>query len=195
VENGNLRSAERIALKGGFDAIPIVEHGAIRRFWSREERGPVRIVRHNLVFYDTPIENLLPRFKTDGVQFVYYRTEVVGLVDVSDLNKPLARMVWLHPILECEQKIVEQTVKRGHDDDEITRVLENEAKRALKKQRQALQQDLKLRLLSFVYFREVLRAGVGLGIISISKTEIEKLNDLRNRLAHPGRSLIEHKGQ
>jgi len=118
----------------------------------------------------------------------------VGLVDVSDLNKPLARLVWLHPIWECEQGIVERTVKQRYDDNDIARVLED-AKDALKKQRKALQEDLKLPLLSFVYFREVLGAGVGLGIICISEADIEKLNDLRNRLAHPGRNLIEHKGQ
>jgi hypothetical protein len=123
VESGNLRSAYRIAVKEDFDAVPIVERGTIRRFWSRGEGGPVRIAGRNRVSHDAPIENLLPRFKADGVQFVYYRTEVVGLVDVSDLNKPLARLVWLHPILECEQGIVERTVKQRHDDNDIARIL------------------------------------------------------------------------
>jgi hypothetical protein len=155
----------------------------------------VRITTRHRISHDTPIENLLPRFKADGVQFVYYRTEAVGLVDLSDLNKPLARMVWLHPMLECEQRIIEQTVKRGYEDADILRVLEAAGKRVLSKQRKSLQQDLKLPLLSFAYFGEVLRAGVELRIVSIGAHEIERLTDLRNRLAHPGRNLIEHKGQ
>jgi hypothetical protein len=164
-------------------------------FGAEMSERPVRITGRHRISHDNPIEDLLPRFKADGVQFVYYRTEAVGLVDVSDLNKPLARMVWLHPILECEQRIVEQTVKHGHDDADIARALGDTAKRALKKQRKALQQDLKLSLLSFAYFREVLRAAVRFGFISVSDAEVEKLNNLRNRLAHPTRSLIEHKGQ
>jgi hypothetical protein len=37
--------------------------------------------------------------------------------------------------------------------------------------------------------------AVELRIVSLLELEIEKLNDLRNRLAHAGRNLIEHKGQ
>ena len=98
-------------------------------------------------------------------------------------------------MLECEQRIIEQTVKRGYADAEILRVLGAAAKRVSSKQRKSLQEDLKLPLLSFAYFRDVLRAGVELRIISPSEAEIEKLNELRNRLAHPGRSLIENKNQ
>ena len=32
VENGNLQSAQKIAAKENFDAIPVVERGAIRAF-------------------------------------------------------------------------------------------------------------------------------------------------------------------
>jgi hypothetical protein len=195
VENGDLRLAQKIADKEKFDAIPIVERGAIRRFWSSERRAPVRITTRHRISHDTPIEALLPRFKSEGVQFVYYRTEAVGLVDVSDLNKPLGRMVWLYPMLECEQKIIEETGEKNYEDAEIVRVLGTAAKRVLSKQRKALQEDLKLPLLSFAYFSEVLRAGVELRIISLSGTEIKELSDLRNRLAHPGRTLIEHKDQ
>jgi hypothetical protein len=195
VENGDLRLAQKIADKEKFDAIPIVERGAIRRFWSSERRAPVRITTHHRISHDTPIEALLPRFKADGVQFVYYRTEAVGLVDVSDLNKPLGRMVWLYPMLDCEQKIIEQTGERSCTDAEIVRVLGSGAKRVLSKQRKALHEDLKLPLLSIAYFSEVLRVGVELRIISLLEAEIKKLSDLRNRLAHPGRTLIEHKDQ
>lgn len=195
VENRDFALAQKIADKEKFDAVPIIERGAIRRYWSSEHRAPMRITRRHRISHDTPIENLLPRFKADGVQFVYYRTEAVGLVDLSDLNKPLARMVWLHPMLECEQRIIEYTAKRDYEDAEILRVLGDAARRVVSKQRKALEQDLKLPLLSFAYFSEVLRSSIELRIISLSKAEIEKLTDLRNRLAHPGRSLIEHKGQ
>lgn len=195
VENNDLGSAQQIADREKFDAIPIVERGAIRKFWSSERRAPVKITSRHRISHDTPIEALLPRFKAEGIQFVYYRTEAVGLVDVSDLNKPLGRMVWLYPILECEQQIIEQTSERNVQDAEIVRSLGKGAKRVLNKRRKALLEDLKLPLLSFAYFSEVLRVGVDLRIISLSEAEIKKLSDLRNRLAHPGRTLIEHKEQ
>jgi hypothetical protein len=195
VENGDFDSAQKIADKEKFDAIPIIDHGAILGYWSKEEQAPVRMTTRHRVSHDTPIEKLLPRFKAHGIQFVYYRTELVGLVDVSDLNKPLARMVWLHPMLECEQRIIEQTVKQSYQEAEIVGALGGAAKNALRKYHKALQRDLKLPLLSFVSFREVFCAGVKLGIISVPEVEIEKLNDLRNRCAHPGRRLIEHRDQ
>jgi hypothetical protein len=33
---------------------------------------------------------------------VHYRSEVVGLIDASDLNRPTARIAWLQPMLELE---------------------------------------------------------------------------------------------
>jgi len=195
VDDEDFELARKIADERKFDAIPIIARGAIRRYWSREEQIPIRITTRHRVSHDTPIEKLLPRFEANGVQFVFYRTETVGLVDVSDLNKPLARMVWLHPMLECEQRIIEQSVKRGYEDAEVAKVLGQSANGVLRKHRKALQKDLKLPLLSFAYFREVLKVAVELQIISLLETEIEKLNVLRNRLAHPGRSLIENKAQ
>jgi hypothetical protein len=194
VEKHELASAQKIAEEKKYDAVPIIERGSIRLFWSSQDRSSVRITKEHRLPHDTPIEDLLPRFKARGVQFVYYRTEVVGLVDMSDLNKPLARLVWLHPMLECEQKIIEQTAKLGIDEDKIAEALGNISRAARKRQRKASTEDLKLPLLSFVHFRDVLRAGTELGIISLSELDRDKLNGLRNRLAHPGHNLLEHKG-
>jgi len=194
VSTGQERKAKNIAEKKDYDAIPIIDHGSIRRYWSKEQLDSVRITRYHRISHDRPIAITLPRLKAHGVQFVYYRTEVVGLIDVSDLNKPLARIVWLHPIVECEQRIIERAVKSGIEDAQIENALPGHARTARKHQRKALEQNLKLPLLSFLHFREVLRAGVEFGIITLSRDEIVKLNDLRNRTAHSGRSLIENKG-
>lgn len=171
VEDGDFVLAQKIADKEKFDANPIIERGAIRRYWSREQQNTVRITSRNRVSHDTAIEKLLPRFKADGVQFVFYRTEAVGLVDMSDLNKPLGRMVWLRPMLDCEQKIIEQTIKRDYEDADILRVLGTAARPISSRQRKSLQHNLKLPLLSFAYFREVLRAGLGLGMISVTEAD------------------------
>jgi hypothetical protein len=39
-----------------------------------------------------------------------------GLIDASDLNKPIARLVWLQPMLELERAILD-AVRRRHIDD------------------------------------------------------------------------------
>ena len=93
---------------GGFDAVPILRRdGSVREFWSRDDRDRLRITRQHRVPHDSTIERILPALGAGVVQFVYYRSEMVGLIDASDLNKPLARMAWLHPMVELERAILD----------------------------------------------------------------------------------------
>jgi hypothetical protein len=82
--------AEKLATTTGFDAIPISRSdGKILEFWSRTEKRRIRIRRAHRAAHDAPIESLLAALGDHIVQFVHYRSEVVGLIDASDLNKRL----------------------------------------------------------------------------------------------------------
>src|SRR5687768_14447911 len=92
------QTAEGLATAQGFDAVPISRRdGRIVEFWSAREGRRLKIVRRDQVAHDTPIEGLLADLGDRVVHFVYYRSEVVGLVNASDFNKPIARLAWLHP--------------------------------------------------------------------------------------------------
>jgi len=187
--------AQKIAARYDFDAVPLLRHGAIRKYWSREQKKPLSINREHRVLYDTPIEAVLPRLGDHMIQFVFYRSELVGLVDVSDLNKPVARLTWLRPLLECEQAIVMRTDQHGVSEEKISAALGRAAREAKDFRDRAIREDLRLPLLGFAHFRGILKAAVNLGLIELAEEELNRLNKIRNRSAHIGQPLIENKDE
>src|SRR5205823_1116077 len=105
--------APHLAEEKGFDVIPIVRKGEIADYWSRKLRKVKRITQRHRIPHNTSVEDVLARLNRHLIQFVYYRTEVVGLVDLSDLNKPLGRLAWLQAILECEQAIMMRALEKN----------------------------------------------------------------------------------
>ena len=106
----------------GFDAIPISRSdGKILEFWSRIEKRRIRIQRTHRTAHDASIESLLTPLGEHMIQFICYRSEVVGLIDASDLNKPLARIAWLHPMLELERSLLDaaRTLKISDQDQAV----------------------------------------------------------------------------
>ena len=187
----NEADAKAVADRGGFDAVPLLRRdGLVREFWSRGERKPVRIARQHRTLHDSMVERLLPALGKHVVQFVYYRSEMVGLIDASDLNKPLARLVWLHPMLELERAILDAIRHHRIDDERQAEALGNQAKLTRKWQEKAQQHNLEMPLLEFAQFPSLLRAAVHLGIIQLTEKDIAELNKWRTRAAHGARNAV-----
>ena len=186
--------APNLAKKYKFDAIPVIRRGAITKYWDRQAGKVLPITKKHRVAHDASIQEALPRLNEHLIQFVHYRSEVVGLVDLSDLNKPLGRLPWLHPILECEQRILTKAYGKSFTAEEIFTALGKDAAKSVRRrQEKAQKENLTIPLLAFAHFSEVLNAAVHLGILQIGEAEINLLVDLRNRLAHAGRNLIEER--
>jgi hypothetical protein len=184
--------AARVSDKEEFDAIPIIDlNGLVREFWSRAIRGRVPIRNAHRISHDTSIEKLLPALGQHIVQFVYYRSEMVGLVDASDLNKPLARIVWLHPMLELERAILDASLARGISEAEQKMALGKAAKSAVNRREKAKRHDLVLPLLGYAQFQELLRASSALGLVELDNDDILELSRVRNRAAHSGDAIVE----
>ena len=173
-----------LAGENDFEVIPIVNEGHIRTFWRRKTRRVHAITTRHRVQYFADVGSLLGRLVSREAQFVCYGDEVVGLVDLSDLNRPLARLVWLHPILELEHAIFSRMSKRGISDEIVRQALGSSAKKAEERQSKARKQDLSLPLVAFLQFPHVLKAAQGLNIVSVTSDEIRLLNDVRRRSAH-----------
>src|SRR5262245_55488946 len=140
--------AAAAASDNGFDAIPISRpDGRIMEFWSRTDRHRVRIRRAHCTAHDSPIESLLGPLGAHVIQFVCYRTQVVGLIDASDLNKPIARIAWLQPMLELERSILDAARRFKISENEQAEALGKHAKVARKRQTAARRHDLELPLL------------------------------------------------
>lgn len=183
--------AAQIAEGNNFDAVPLLCGGEIRKYWSQAEKRCLPITKRHRVAHDTPIEHVLPRLNSHPVQFVYYRSEIVGLVDISDFNKPLAKLAWLRQILELEQSLLTRVAVSKLSEEAVIEALGPSAERTKDRQRQAHRENLDLPLLTFAQFGDILKATTKLGMIQLADDEIKRLNNLRNRLAHGARTLIE----
>lgn len=187
------RDAKTIAATNGFNAVPFISSdGSVSEFWNREKEARQRITRNHRVSYDVPIEKLLTILGEHIVQFVFYRSEMVGLIDASDLNKPRACLAWLEPMMELERAILRVVAVRKIGEDDQAKALGDQAKPTIKRQSKARKHDLMLPLLEYAQFPSLLRASRYLGITELSEKEIRELNYVRSRAAHgAGEPVIE----
>jgi hypothetical protein len=184
--------AERLADSNGFDAVPIITaDGKLSNFWSRPDRRRIRIRARHRLQHDAPVERLLLPLGEHVVQFVHYRSEVVGLVDASDLNRPSARIAWLYPMLQLERALLDRIRELHVSDDAQAKALGERAMEVLRRQRKAKRAELELPLLEYAMFPELLKAARKLGLVVLDDTSIEALNQVRKRAAHSGDVVVE----
>lgn len=188
----NDEEAEKLARDGRFDSVPFLTgSGLVREFWSRAASRRLPITPRHRTAHDAPVERLLRVLGKHIVQFVFYRSEMVGLIDASDLNKPRASLAWLEPMLELERSILDVVRERKIEDKDQEKALGVAAKKTLSRQRKAQKHDLMLPLLEYAQFPDLLLASRSLMIIHLSDDEIDQLNTVRVRAAHAGGSVIQ----
>ncbi len=182
VPRQHLGHAPKLAEENGFTTIPIIDGGIICSYWSQTGRRELPITRRLKVAHDLPLVAALPRLMRTTTHFVYYDHELVGLVNLSDLNKPLGRLPWLHLLLDVEQRILEASIHLPKDS--VATALGRPAARARQLQAKARANDVDLPLLSFALFSQVLQAAIRLKLIDLSPEEAGRMTKMRNRLAH-----------
>jgi hypothetical protein len=191
VSPDRLAEAAYIADEHGFDAVPIVSDGELSSYWSRRSRRERRIAKSQRVSYKQSLAAVLARLVRHGVHFVQYDSQVVGLVDLSDLNKPNARTLFMEPLLQLEQSVVMAARGRQVDDATVARLLGRSAARARARQKRASKQDLDAPLLEFAHFGDLLKVARRLGLMSAGVDEIDRLNEVRNSVFHGARRPVE----
>src|SRR6266404_1364136 len=146
--------AVRIARENDFDAIPFIgPNGLVKYFWSRESNSSIKIVRQHRIEYDAPVERLLPSLGAHVAQFVYYRSQCVGLVDASDLNKPIARLILHLPMIELERSIVTAIESRYPTDEEQELIVgKSDSRKLWDYQNRDKRPDLRRRLIEYAGF-------------------------------------------
>lgn len=186
-----IERARTIAEENNFDAVPVLQDGEIKSYWGHPARRVVPITRHHRVPHDTSVEHVLPRLNSHFVQFVYYRSEVVGLIDLSDLNKPLGRLAWFWSFAELEQAIFIKVLLMGLTEQEVASALGSAGKRARARRESAKRENVEVSLLAFASFPDLLKAARTLRAVEVPSGDIGRLTAIRNRLAHGARALVE----
>lgn len=188
--------AEKVAAAMGFDAIPISRtDGKILEFWSRTDGQRIRIRRAHRTAHDASVESLLAPLGAHLIQFVCYRSEVVGLIDASDLNKPIARIAWLYPMLELERALLDAARAFKISEVEQASALGGHATVSRQRQTNAKRHDLEMPLLEYAQFPNLLRAGRYLGLLDLDDSSIDDLNTVRKRAAHSGDVVVENRAE
>ena len=114
-------------------------------------------------------------------------------MNLSDLNKPFGRLTWLQSILEVEQAVLTRVLEQRVPESEIITALGDAAKKALRWRRKAKKEDIDTSLLTYAGFADVLKAAQALGILKITSSDIDRLKQIRNRVAHGVQNLVEQR--
>jgi hypothetical protein len=191
VAPNEVEKARLIAEKREFDAVPIVGERDIESYWCRRQGKVKQITARQRVSFELSVRDALRDLVRTGVHFVEYRSHIVGLVDVSDLNKPRARLVFLQPLLELEQSVTLVARLRDIPDEVTERHLRERAEVARYRQRTARKRNLDAPLLEFAQFGDVLMASRRMGLLTSTDAEIGKLSGVRNSLFHGARRPVE----
>lgn len=191
VSHRNLDGASAIAKRENFDAIPVSKDDKIVGFWSILDQKRHPLTSDHLVAHDQPVGGVLDRLVGHGVQFVSYRDQIVGLVDLSDLNKPLARVIVAQPLLAVEQLIVTAFRERPLSDRRLVAILgDDKIVAAADRRASTRRENLDAPLVEFLHFGDILRIAAEVGLISTTKHEINRLNRTRNQVLHPAHRLV-----
>jgi hypothetical protein len=174
-----------------FDAIPICRDDQILGFWSRDDGAIHELTDNYVIEHDKPVDETLCRLVREGVLFVAYREQIVGLIDLSDLNKPLGRVVIAQPLLAVEQLIAAAFRAQPIPNSRLVAVLgPDKVDEATERKRCTQQENLDAPLIEFLHFGDILRIAADCAVVSATTKDIRRLNAIRNRVLHPAHRLV-----
>lgn len=200
---------KELLLARGFDVAGVMEEekGRVIGFVAAEELNDQTVREHtkplqaeDLVSEVTSIGDLLRVLRARGRTFVLVGSEVRGIVTVADLNKPPIR-VYLFGLVSLVEMHLRFWVRKGYPDGSWKAKLSASRLEAAKKlyaerERRNEHMDL-LDCLQFCDKRDLLlrndelRKELGIEKKADGEELLEKIEKLRNRLAHSQQDLVD----
>jgi hypothetical protein len=187
------------AQRKGFDVVPVTENERITGVLLTKVASSQPLTHEWLVSNDTGIVDLLNLFVESGRPgfLVFRRQEAVGLVTPADFNKLPARVCLYNLIAELEVALVAfvSSMQQFHPalSEEISLAVEDR-KRLLKSGDADVEPAQLLCLSDFVNIivkQEILRKPLGFQSRTKAEDLLNGLVDLRNRIMHPTRQILE----
>ncbi len=168
-----------------YDVIPIRQSQHILAFLERGASKQRIIQIQHLISAETAILDLVDSLCDRPFTFVVGRHQVVGLVQLADLNDPIVKLPYFvlleglerHVADALRPMVVDENLGQfGLDRSRLTSLMSKKARL----QKAGTDRDW----VTLLYFRELLEAAVHLGSLRLSPQEIEDLSVVRNRVAH-----------
>lgn len=199
--------ALRLMKAGRFDVIPIHRSdGLVREYYRAEKWGDLsaavmsQIGYRDVIPLQTPIREVIRSFARppDGApRFFYFLSNegrIAGLISVANLNSRYVQIYLFSLLCELETRLGKFVRGMNVTEDEIKRGLRGEQRRRFMSDRQggleedAVQYMYLLDLLRFVRKRRLF------GTLGYAEEgdfkRLEVINELRNYVAHPLKSLV-----
>ena len=192
-----------------FDVLPVENNGRVEEYfhtvqwndYSRVVRA--RISEKDLIAYDTNIRDVIRSLWERSRVFFFLRDDrdVVGLISVVNLNRRPVK-VWFFSLLsEIEIRLGEFISSRVEAKELYNLTLGATSHPKYEKIKRRYETDqargLELPVVEYLYFSDLVSLGLTTGLYgslgysrSRFKRSLGSLAELRDAIAHPGRSLV-----
>jgi len=208
-ESASPETAAELMRKGRFDVLPIVAGERVTGYHQTSSWNDYSsIVRKSLSYKDviplqTPIRDLIKGFAVDGRLFYFLSNEnrIAGLVTVADLNSRQVRTYLFSLLSELEIRLGEFLLAHVPEDELLAMTFSgsNAEKYDNVKERFKTDRDngVETPFVDYLYLSDLINAIMKKGIYaklgytkSQFKESLGSLNELRDTIAHPNRSII-----
>ncbi len=167
-----------------YDIVPIAQGDRLVAFLERGNHKPKIIQVQHVISDGTPILDLVESLSERQYVFVLGQHEVVGLIQFSDLNDPMVKLPYF-VLLEGLERHVADLIRSDVKEETLQRFLDPKRLADVKKKMIGLQNENADRdLVNLLFFREILEAAVGLGLLHLKPDDLDDLSVVRNRVAH-----------
>jgi hypothetical protein len=174
-----------------YDVVPHPRQGAISGFFQRDSAELCQILPKHLVSDSTSLFALPKLLANSRFFFVFADTRVVGYVHYSDLNKPLTKIPFfaLYQAVErnlwdaASHRVTEQMLDQIFERAAVTEFISRRAQLARK--------NSDIGWTAVFTFPQIARIARHLGLTDVTDAEIRLLKNVRNKVAHSARSLVE----
>jgi hypothetical protein len=166
--------------------------GRITTYYKRDELKGQLLRQEDLLSDGTGLLDLLDLLTVRDFFFVLSANRICGFVHFSDLNDELVKLP-LFVLLAAAERRLWHRVREGLTEAELEDALVPERlEQVLERFEEAKEQRADRDLEGLLFFGEILKLAKNRGLLpQVSSDDRGRLNDIRNRVAHHDRLLIE----
>ena len=182
---------EMLARHSEFDIIPLPATGPITAYIRRDEQEVKKIGSPDLISDGTSLLEIPHLMSRRDFFFVLSSNTIAGFVHFSDLNKSLMKLPFF-VLFEAVERHLWPLVSSRLDDSDLLKVVGEQRAETLKQRKaKAQKKDVDVGWSGLLSFNEIIGFAIHYGIIRISDPDRGVLANMRNRVAHTDKLLVE----
>jgi hypothetical protein len=203
----NINSIKEKMSKGRYDVLPILEdNGSVRDFYITNSPDDFSEIKKETIAYkdtmplDTDISVVISKFNNEKRRYFFLtrNKEVVGLITLGNLNCKQVQIYIYNVICELET-LLGDFVNHHLSKEQVMAWLQKKSSytEILKQYNKLVEVDLENSITEHFYFKdlfEIIKSyGLAkeLGFTNTQWTNFNSINEIRKKIAHPTRSLLD----